>query len=358
MLSLFTSTLNAKVLMKPYLQGLHSEGVTVMVETDSKEKVTIQYNQISLKKDNSNLKKAETENIKETDSKIITYVHRVVIKGLIPNTKYDYSMIEGNYKGSFKTLIKQGDNSNFTFASYGDSRSAPKIFAKISNGMMSKKPDFAIYLGDLSFDGSYKLWKDEFFIPEQLEMASKVPFYNAVGNHEKWITNTQAFTDTPPTNSVDKGYYSFDNGEFHFLILSTEHNIKKGSPQWEFAKKDLDESKAKWKIVAFHIPAYCAGAHNENKNMIAFTSEIFEKNKVDIVLTGHSHFYQHNLVNGIHHFVLGGGGSPLYAPTEAKYVIKSAKVYHFAIFEYLNQKLQMKVYDLDNNKIDEVGFKK
>ncbi len=352
---LLTYNVNAKVLMRPYLQGLTSNEILIMVETDSQEKVKINY----ISKTNGSINQTiESSYFKETETTPKTYVHRVVLNNLDANSEYTYSLKtnDTNYMGGFKTLIKKGESSNFTFASYGDSRSAPKIFAKITQGMISKNPDFSVYLGDLAYDGSYKLWKEEFFIPQQLEMAANVPFYNAVGNHEKWITNTQAFTDAPTCNSNDKGYYSFDCGDFHFLVLSTEQNVTKNAPQWQFAKKDLESSKAKWKIVAFHIPAYSAGAHNENKKMIAFTSEIFEKNKVDIVLTGHSHFYQHNLINGINHFVLGGGGSPLYNPKEAKYVIKSAKVYHYAIFKYFEQSLTMTVYDLENKIVDFVKF--
>lgn len=352
---LFTNIISAKVLMKPYLQGLSSNGVIVMVETDSKDKVKISF---EIKSQNLDFQEAESDNFKETDANPKTYVHRVNLKGLKANTRYVYNLKTNEiiYNGEFKTALNKGDAGSFTFASYGDSRSAPKIFSQVTEGMMNKNPDFSIYLGDLAFDGSYKLWKEEFFIPKQLEMAANVPFYNAVGNHEKWIKNTQAFTDVPPCNSTDKGFYSFDYGDFHFLVLSTEHNTKKNSPQWEFAKKDLEQSKAKWKIVAFHIPAYCSGGHNENKNMIAFSNEIFEKNNVDIVLTGHSHFYQHNYVNKVHHLVLGGGGSPLYVPTQAIYTVKSAKLYHYAIFKYQNNLLEMTVYDLENNIIDKFEF--
>jgi len=39
---------------------------------------------------------------------------------------------------------------------------------------------------------------------------------------------------------------------------------------------------------------------------------MFEKYKVTAGLFGHDHNYQHYVKNGIHYFITGGGGAPLY----------------------------------------------
>jgi predicted phosphodiesterase len=238
----------------------------------------------------------------------------------------------------------------------GDSRSGPKIFDKITDKMASHKPNFALYLGDLAFKKDYNYWEDEFFITNNENFIANVPFYNAVGNHEGWKQNTEAFTDAPKSASNHKAYYSFDWGDIHFLMLSTEHSISAGTAQYKFAVEDLKNSKAKWKIVSFHIPAYGAGAHGENKNMIEFSKNVIDKNNVTMVLTGHSHFYQHNKVNGISHFILGGGGSPLYPPATNDYTLKSEKKYHYALFDVTVKQIKMTIIDKDGNKLDEIKF--
>ena len=88
--------------------------------------------------------------------------------------------------------------------------------------------------------------------------------------------------------------------------------------------------------------------------MKRITKEIFEPNDVDFVFTGHSHFYQHNIVNGIHHFVLAGAGAPLYTPKKKKYTVKMKKINHFAICNISPDKFKMTVYDLKGNIIDEI----
>lgn len=240
----------------------------------------------------------------------------------------------------------------------GDCRSNPKVHNNICAEMIKHKPLMSVYLGDLCNTSRYKTWKSEFFVKSELELISQVPFYNAIGNHEDWTTNTKAFQQAPVSKSKHQAYYSFDWGDVHFLILSTEHRTSKGSSQYKFAQKDLAATKKKWKVVAFHNHAYCAGGHGENKYMKRMSKNIFVPNKVDIVLNGHSHFYQHNLVDGIHHLIVAGGGAPLYNAKKADYVVKSARKFHYGMVDVTPQKLDLKIYDLKGNVIDSLVLKK
>ena len=68
--------------------------------------------------------------------------------------------------------------------------------------------------------------------------------------------------------------------------------------------------------------------------------------------------YQHNLVNKIHHFVLGGGGAPLYDPGQAEYILKTAKSYNFAIIDLTPNNLMLTVYDEELKVLDSLELKK
>ena len=78
---------------------------------------------------------------------------------------------------------------------------------------------------------------------------------------------------------------------------------------------------------------------------MALTTKVFEPNKVDLVLTGHSHFYQHNLVNGIHHLVIGTAGAPFKDLGNASYTLKSAKEYNYAVIDMTPATLHLVVYN-------------
>ncbi len=351
--------LNAKhqnqnqILMQPYLQGVSTSGIYIMVESNSKKSIIVKYGT------NKKLKFEQKTSYYVSTTKSKDFIHRIHLQNLESGTKYYYQVSSGVYKSgiySFYTAFSPGKA--IDFAVMGDNRSNPGIFNFVCKETKKRNPKFSIYLGDICYNPRYTLWKKEFFTKDNLNLISEVPFFNAIGNHEGWTKNTKAFLQSPSKGKSNEPYYSFDNGDVHFLILNTELGISKNSKQYKFIQNDLANTKRKWKIVAFHIPAYCAGGHGESKTMIKVSKELFEPNKVDITLTGHSHFYQHNLVNGIHHFVLGGAGAPMYSPGKKDYTIKSLRSYHYVIFNINSNKLQMKVYDIYGKIIDKLDLEK
>ena len=135
-------------------------------------------------------------------------------------------------------------------------------------------------------------------------------------------------------------------------MLNTEIARSVGSDQYNFALNDLASTKKAWKIVFFHKPAYVAGGHAEDPDMVVMSANIFIPNNVDLVLTGHSHFYQHNQVSGLDHFVLGGGGAELDTVGGAPYVLKSVQDYNHAIIDVTPTTVHMVVYNDRGSVLD------
>ncbi len=339
---------HAEILTKPYLQAVTANSIYILVETNSGESLMVDYGET--KKYGS---KAKDEFAVKTKKRKPTYVHRIKLKGLQANTNYYYK-VTGKGKtisqSSFTTAANPG--TSFKFAVQGDSRSNPKIFAKVMKGIAGHNPRFALYTGDIAYDSAYETWKKEFFIEEQMEFAASAAFFNAVGNHEGWTQNTKAFTQAPESASGRQDYYSFEYGDLYVLVLNTQASLNFSKGQLKFAAESLKNTKRIWKIVVYHIPAYGAGGHGESKTMINVSKKIFEPLGVDIVLNGHSHFYQRNYVNGVYHIIMAGGGAPLYTPKKAKYTQKSVKKHHFGIFDVSSSTLQLNVYGLNGNIID------
>jgi hypothetical protein len=352
----FSASLNAKILMTPYLQGVTSKSIYVMVETDSKNDVQVEYS----KENDKNTYTAQTAFFVPVKEKSNVYVHRVLLDNLEGATRYKYEVINGNgqtYAGTFTTAPKEGGV--FKFAVMGDCRSNPKIHSVISKEIRKHEPLFSIYTGDLCYDGKYNSWIKEFFVTDELALISNVPFFNSVGNHEYGTNATDAFMQAPATtNTSSKYYYSFDYGEIHFIILNSQEFLKKGSPQYDFAKDDLKNSNKKWKIAVIHQPIYCYGGHGYNSSLFDLCDNIFEPSGVNLVLSGHSHFYQRNLVNGITHLIVAGGGAPLYTPKDGNYTKKTVKEYNYGIFEASPNVLKVKIYDIYGKILDEFELTK
>jgi predicted phosphodiesterase len=239
-----------------------------------------------------------------------------------------------------------------------DSRTNSTVFDAVTNLVSGKQPEFTVIGGDVCVSGAYSAWQSEFFRPNALTLISHVPFFFATGNHEGWATNAMAFTRAPVSASNSQDYFSFDYGDVHILVLDTEVSYAPGSQQYLFAQNDLAASTRTWNIVACHKPAYCSGGHGEDAGMKTMTTNIFEPAGVDLVIAGHSHFYQHNLVHNLHHLVVGTAGAPQYVPTTASYTLRSVQDYNYAIFDVTPSTLSITVYNSSDSVLDTLRFSK
>jgi hypothetical protein len=266
---------------------------------------------------------------------------------------YNYKVTqdeESTGNETFRTAVNAG--TPFKFGIFGDCRSNPDIHAVVIAGLKKLDPFFSIYTGDLCADGKYETWIKEFFIDRQLDLIKNVPFFNNIGNHEGTGTNTKAFLQAPDSPSGNQFYYSFEYGDVFFLVINSEDDIEPGSKQYEFAKTAIKATKKKWKVASWHTPAYGAGGHGPSIKMQEFTKAMLVPAGFDFVLNGHSHFYQHNFVDGIRHLIVGGGGAPLYSPAKDTFTIKSAKSYNFGLAEVKPESFKITVYNENSQIID------
>ncbi|MEK6756203.1 MAG: metallophosphoesterase [Bacteroidota bacterium] len=327
------------MLMPPYLQAVATSSIYVLVESSSPDTVTVEYGPTS-----AYGLSARTESIESTTNS--TYVHNVKLTGLAPNSEYHYRALQAgtaSADASFRTAVLPG--TSFRFAWMADCRTGTAIHDSIAKRIAEANPLMSLYGGDLCFNSSYFAFKNEYFRPNELALIARVPFFNAPGNHEGWSDNTKAFTQAPASASGTQEYYSIDYGDLHVLVLNTELPYDEGSPQYIFAQNDLSSTTRAWKIVTAHKHAYCSGGHGENSDLKTMTTKIFEPNRVDMFISGHSHFYQHNVVNGIHHMIIGTAGAPLYSPSNVSYTVKSVKDYNYAIVDLSPISLRMMVYN-------------
>lgn len=340
---------NAQASQMRYLQAVTSDSVYVMAESQSTAPLTVAYGKtISYESSATSVSTMPTTGG--------TFIHRIPLTGLTPDTIYYYRLGLGS--ASFKTAVNSG--TGFRFAWMADSRPGTAINNAIVALIQLAGPRFSLYGGDLCDNGaSYDLYKEQFFHPNQLALAGSVPFFNATGNHELWSTNTKAFMQPPSSASGNQGYYAFDYGDLHVVVMNylDPGGYAAGSPQYNFIAADLAATTKPWKIVICHAPAYASGGHGEDAGMIALTTNVFEPNGVHLVIAGHNHFYQRNQVNGIYHLIIGGAGSALHDPgSVGGYIQVSLKTYCYAIFDLTPTALQIHVYNENGTEIDTLAL--
>jgi predicted phosphodiesterase len=161
---------------------------------------------------------------------------------------------------------------------------------------------FVIMLGDNLY-GSERAqdFVRKFEAPYKVLLDAKVAFYASLGNHDD--PNQRFYT---PFNMAGKRYYSFKKGNVRFFVLDSNYM---DPVQLAWLEQELKGSGPDWKIAYFHHPLYSSGWHGSQTDLRAAIEPLFLKYGVDVVFSGHEHFYQRiKPQKGIYYFVSGAAG--------------------------------------------------
>jgi len=340
------------VIMQPYLMSVSGNSVYVIVETNSADTATVQYGTTI-----TGGLVAKSGTITETPH--LTYIHKIFLIGLNPGTRYYYRVLQGISSGpmyDFYSAYSSGIP--FKFEWMADCRTGVDVHDQISVLMGQHHPLFILNGGDVCEFYTYDSWKNEFLRQDELNNLSRIPFFYCPGNHEGWNSLTRIFTASPVSPSGIQDYYSFDYGNYHFLSINNYVDCSAGSEQYNFIQNDLSSTNKRWKIVYCHQPPYCAGGHGNDTSMMIVARNLFVPNNVDLVFSGHSHFYQHNKVDNVNYMVIGCSGAPLYQPDTAYYIVKSVMDYCYGVIDASNDDCRINVYNNYELLIDSLSLHK
>jgi hypothetical protein len=175
---------------------------------------------------------------------------------------------------------------------------------------------FNLVCGDLVSNGdSDSTWTSEMFSPSftniRTELAN-LSFLPIMGNHEG---SGSLFLRYFPQPYVNAGYWSFDYGPVHVVLMDQYVSYGAGSAEYNWVKNDLASTTKLWKVVMIHEPGWSAnGGHSNNTTIQTVYEPLFEQYHVALVLAGHNHYYARAMVDGIPELTVGTGGAPLYTP--------------------------------------------
>jgi hypothetical protein len=118
-----------------------------------------------------------------------------------------------------------------------------------------------------------------------------------------------------------RGYYSFIAGEWLILMLNSNIPATRGSPQWEFARAELESQRTPCTMAVWHHPVFSSGPNGATPAMRDMWA-LLETYRAEVILNGHDHLYERfarqtadgrpDPVNGIRQFTAGTGGAELY----------------------------------------------
>ena len=152
------------------------------------------------------------------------------------------------------------------------------------------------------------------------------PFMVAMGNHEEDVDYFWSAFSFPTPDAPRLDHYWFKIGNVHVTALYTGATlgysvagILDSERDWlDRVLTDADNDPAvRWKIVFLHRGAFSQGAHHPTDGYELYEGregrrgfgEVWERHKVDLVLSGHNHNFTWAENAGVH-YVTSCGGAP------------------------------------------------
>lgn len=162
--------------------------------------------------------------------------------------------------------------------------------------------EFVVMMGDNMYGGeSPKDFEIKFEKPYQALRAAGVKFYATLGNHD----DPAREIIYKPFNMGGKRYYTFKPKDgIRFFSLDSNYM---DADQLTWLENELKTSGSDWKICFFHHPLYSSGEkHGSNIELRQVLEPLMLKYGVDLVLTGHEHFYERvKPQKGINYIIVG-----------------------------------------------------
>ncbi|MET3112556.1 putative phosphodiesterase [Pedobacter sp. CG_S7] len=271
-------------------------------------------------------------------------LHKIKLLDLLPDTNYRYEVFskeiedfhpyhlvygETIKKGpfSFKTFSAQQDEVRFVVLN--DLHDHPdNITEMMAAGCKPSDYDFVVLNGD-----AFDYVSDEaqilrnVLVPATSIFASEKPFLMVQGNHEvrgKFARQLFSYFDYPKGNS----YYAFTQGPVRFIVMDAgedkddDHAEYGGlisfNPYREaqalWLEKEIENpafKTAAFRVVLIHIPVFHSGEGHGSLHCRKLFNPLFNKGKIDLSLSGHTHRYgTYDADEATHNYPIVIGGGP------------------------------------------------
>ncbi len=207
------------------------------------------------------------------------------------------------YAQELKLPMKEG---SVRFAILGDAGTGGGAQQRVAKRLAATHRlypfEFVLMLGDNLYGSEDSDdYARKFEIPYKPLLDAGVKFYAALGNHDD---PTQTFYK--PFNMDGKRFYTFkaQRGSVRFFALDSNYMQQE---QLAWLEKELPASASDWKIAFFHHPLYSSGErHGSDAKLREQLEPLFVAHGMDVVFTGHEHFYERiKPQKGIHYIISG-----------------------------------------------------
>ena len=222
-------------------------------------------------------------------------------------------------EGAPGALVLPVKDGSVRFAVIGDSGRGDQPQRDVAKMMVEWRErfrfDFVLMLGDNIYEArSAHDYVAKFEDPYRDLLDAGVTFHAAIGNHDEPSQIHYA-----RFNMGGNRYYTFRKAERRLTGLTAGAGVRFFAldsrsfdpAQLAWLRTELAQSGSVWKICFFHHPFYTSGRYQRGARALRLVVEpIFVAGDVDVVFSGHEHFYERiKPQHGITYFVSGAAGS-------------------------------------------------
>jgi hypothetical protein len=197
--------------------------------------------------------------------------------------------------------------SSVKFAVIGDNgtgdRPEYEVGAQMARARASFAFDTVLMLGDNMYGSQEPAdFVRKFEQPYKMLLDAGVQFFATLGNHDNQLNRYYK-----PFNMSGERYYSFAKRNVRFFVLDSDSLDPR---QMGWLEEALRRSTDEWKICYFHHPLYSdGGTHGPAVELRVVLEPIFVRYGVNVVFSGHEHFYERiTPQKGIYYFISGAAG--------------------------------------------------
>jgi hypothetical protein len=144
----------------------------------------------------------------------------------------------------------------------------------------------------------------------------------APGNHEYNTSGASGYYGYFGAAAGDpsKGYYSYNLGAWHIVVLNSEISTATGSAQEKWLRQDLAANPTACTLAYWHKPRFSSGEHGNTSSVQPLWQALYDYH-AEVIVNGHDHDYERFApqsptgtadANGIREFVAGTGGRSHY----------------------------------------------
>ncbi|KAI9996581.1 hypothetical protein PInf_014313 [Phytophthora infestans] len=299
------------------------------------------------------------------------FMHTVIMTDLEPDTYYYYQYGHEEHGLSHVRRFKSRPPKSTKYANFiayadmgayvepGSASTAGRVYEDVMGGGYDS---FLLHFGDISYARSVGYIWDQFF--HLIEpYATRLPYMVGIGNHEYdynrggkrdlsggMLPYGGSFNPAWGNFGIDSAgecgvpmhhrwhapktgnwiyWYSFDYGGVHVIQMSTEHNWTRGSEQYEWLQRDLeqvDRSVTPWVVLTAHRMMYTTQMNIESDMKVSYkfqeeVEDLIYEHRVNLMMVGHEHAYERSCPlyrkecvadgKGTVHIVVGSAGYPL-----------------------------------------------